>query len=635
MFRRVAAILATIFVSIHFIFGSSTGTSHILDDSVLSCSGNLGENIFVNGDFGSGTANIPSANPQIAPGYNYTTAPPPNDGYYTITNSTENWGNLWPSWMRTGDNSNDPNGYFMVVNASYDPGLFYSQEVRNLCTNTQYEFSIDVLNLIRRNVTNHILPDVDMLLNNQVVLQTGPIPQDETWKTYKVSFCTGPTDTVMTLSIRNNAPGGIGNDLGLDNISFRPCGPVAEITPTDTSYVCLTPDADPVVLNASVTDPAFQAFQWQWSQDGGQTWDNLPSTDASVTITSFAAGAYLYRYLLATSPDNITNSKCRIISEVKTLIAVPIYYDINDTICEGTTYQVGTSVYTRSGVYEDSLISSIGCDSIVTTTLTVVDNPPTSPLVDVIPPSCFGDGDAEIITLDVPEARPPLIYSLDNGPSANSGLFTGLTSGNYLLTVTDRMGCTFSANIGINDPAEYVLNILPDSVISLSFGEGTALEAITNQNAASFIWTPDSGLTCGDCPNPFAIPFETTRYKVFSLNDQGCPASDSILIQVEKADFPVYIPTGFTPNDDGINDAFTIIAKSPGGIRSVQHFSVFNRWGKIVYRQESVSGGTSIVSWDGWGKGSPSPEGVYAFVLKLQLIDNSIQTYSGSITLIR
>ena len=104
------------------------------------CSGNLGENIFPDGDFGSGNSNVVSTDPQIAPGYTYQPHPPPNDGFYTITNYTGLW-NLFPGWLRIYDNSPEKFGYMMVVNASDDPGLFYENEITGLCENTLYEFS--------------------------------------------------------------------------------------------------------------------------------------------------------------------------------------------------------------------------------------------------------------------------------------------------------------------------------------------------------------------------------------------------------------------------------------------------------------------------------------------------------------
>ncbi|MBP9872806.1 MAG: hypothetical protein KBC60_02155, partial [Haliscomenobacter sp.] len=56
------------------------------------CTGNLGSNIFLRGNFGSGPSNVLLPDPKLAPGYIYQPSPPPNDGYYTITNNTSNWG---------------------------------------------------------------------------------------------------------------------------------------------------------------------------------------------------------------------------------------------------------------------------------------------------------------------------------------------------------------------------------------------------------------------------------------------------------------------------------------------------------------------------------------------------------------
>jgi hypothetical protein len=74
------------------------------------CNGNLGENLFPDGDFGRGTFNIPQNDPGIAPGFTYVRVGPPNDGEYTITNNTGFWSQIWAPWLLTTDNSSDPTG---------------------------------------------------------------------------------------------------------------------------------------------------------------------------------------------------------------------------------------------------------------------------------------------------------------------------------------------------------------------------------------------------------------------------------------------------------------------------------------------------------------------------------------------
>ena len=603
-------------------------------DSTQSCTGSLGANIFTDGDFGSGTANLITANPGIAPGYNYTLNPPPNDGQYVITNNTGQWGNLYGTWLKTRDNSNDPNGYFMVVNASYDPGLFYEKKVEGLCANTQYEFSVDILNLIQRNVTNHIKPDVDMLLDGQVVLSTGPIDQNEQWNHYSVSFCTSPGQTSMTLSIRNNAPGGVGNDLGLDNISFRPCGPDAFILPTDSSVVCLDDNQPPLVLTADISDPAFDAVQWQWSNDGGMSWQDLSGANQlNHTITDFPGGTYLYRYLLAVDPVNLNNSKCRLISEDKTVIASPTFYEFNDTICEGGSLMVGNSTYTQAGTYVDSLISSYGCDSIVTINLAVVSHPGTQPQLEITNPDCFGDANASIVTVAIPQGIAPFTYELNGGLSDPSGVFTGLTAGNYQLVVLDKYGCRFQSDIVIEDPPELYVTTTEDTI--LGFGEVLPISSFSNYSNVNYSWTPEEGLSCSNCPNPLASPANATTYIVEVTSDLGCSARDSLNIQIEKANFLVHTPSAFTPDGDGVNDRFTIIAQTPAAIQQIQQFAVFNRWGRKVYVESGAVNNQQLISWDGYSGSKPAPEGVYVFVLQLQLIDDRRLDFSGTITLLR
>ena len=120
-----------------------------LEIAAQTCTGNLGENIFEDGEFGAGRPNISLDFQNIAPGYNFTTDVPPNDVSFTITNNTTFWGSFAAeNWIDITDNSPDPDGYMMVVNASFEPSLFYDQTIEGLCENTLYEFSADLINLI-------------------------------------------------------------------------------------------------------------------------------------------------------------------------------------------------------------------------------------------------------------------------------------------------------------------------------------------------------------------------------------------------------------------------------------------------------------------------------------------------------
>ena len=323
------------------------------------CTGNLGDNIFISGDFGTGEINIPSKPADIISTYNYVGQGPPRDGSFTLTNNTGAWSGLYSAWLAIGDQSNDPNGYFMVINADFSPGIIYEQTIEGLCENTLYAFSADIINLVKRGTANHIEPNVSFLLNEVEQYTTGDIGQTEQWNTYGFTFTTNPGETTMKLSLRNNAPGGFGNDLAVDNVTFRPCGPIAEILPKDIANIC--EDGDPIAINATINGNQFGdgAFQWQQSFDEGLNWFDIDMANQNtIEHTERSAGFYYYRYLLSNTPENLSNAKCRVNSNTKIVQVVPKLFEIEQSICEGLSFEVGTSNYNQSGIYTCLLYTS-------------------------------------------------------------------------------------------------------------------------------------------------------------------------------------------------------------------------------------------------------------------------------------
>jgi hypothetical protein len=390
------------------------------------------------GDFGSGSSNVVFTDPHIAPGYNYTTNVPPFDGSYVITNNTGLWPNLFPTWLQIKDNSNDPNGYMMVVNANFSPGIFYEQTISGLCENTLYEFSADVINVIKTPTLNHILPNVSFLLDGVVKYNTGAIPQSERWNKVGFTFTSGPGQDSIKLSLQNNAPGGNGNDLALDNISFRACGPQALILPETIANIC--EDGNPIDLRATIIGKQYTkpALQWQRSPDGKNNWVNI-SGDTITKHTDLTSGLYYYRYLLASSPQNLANAKCRIVSNVKIVRVVPKFYNIADTICEGLIYKIGKSSHTKSGIYIDSLKSSLGCDSIVTLRLTVLPNLGLIADINISSITCAGGKDGTIKLRSISNGVAPYSIALNMIPLPGDSTFKTLSTGKYNLEITDHI----------------------------------------------------------------------------------------------------------------------------------------------------------------------------------------------------
>jgi gliding motility-associated-like protein len=280
------------------------------------CTGSLGDPA-VNITFGSGgNTNLGFAPPSA---YTYINSPCPNDGYYTVTTFTSAcFGNAWHT-VNADHTGNG--GAFMLVNASYTPGDFFVTTLTGLCPNTTYEFAAWLMNVlisptgIKPNITFSIETPSGTILNQ---FNTGGInaTSQPQWQQYGFFFTTTVGNPDIVLRMTNNAPGGIGNDIALDDITFRPCGPVVSSAIQGNSNnkvdVCLNDQVNYTFTgNAS---PGFMSpvFQWQVSNDSGAIWRDIPGTN-SLTYQRQAtvAGNYWYRLTVAENGTaGITN--CRI-----------------------------------------------------------------------------------------------------------------------------------------------------------------------------------------------------------------------------------------------------------------------------------------------------------------------------------
>lgn len=602
---------------------------HLSFSQATLCSGNLGENIFTSGDFGSGTANIVPADPGLAPGFTYTLQPPPDDGEYILTNDMKIWSSSFPDWIRIGDNSTDPNGYMMVVNASVTPGIFYEQVINNICDNTLYQFSADVINIIEKAAGGHILPNVSFLIDDVVIYSTGQIAQDEKWHSFGFTFTTGTGQNTLKLTLRNNAPGGFGNDLALDNISFRTCGPTSSISISPEGKICensLFP-----FLTAHI-DADTGSIQWQLSLNGGINWTDISgATDYTYQVTQQSAGEYYFRYLYSTSLSNLTNPKCRIISNIEMVEVVPVEFLIQKTLCEGLTFNLGGIEYGQTGIYQDHLIASNGCDSIVTLDLVIVPDPPIVADFTFSPPSCEGADDGSISVLSVSGTRPPFDFRINDSiipPPASS---VTLPAGTYTAWILDQNGCFDKQEIIVPDGPPLKIHTIHDTTIVL--GHSILLETTSNLPVWMSMWDPTDGLACSNCISTMATPFQDVTYVITAETETGCVDTDSVTIRVDR-DPVIYIPNIFSPNDDQVNDFFEV-SSDPFNVTSIDLAIIFDRWGGIMSENANLSNEGHLRLWDGLTPAGLVNPGVYVYMIKFTMADGTHTVSKGDVTVIK
>lgn len=346
------------------------------------CTGVLGSNLMPQGDFGAGSDSILTIDPGFSPTYGYSFFGPPDLGNYTITNNTAGWAGSADIWLNIGDNSNDPEGYMMVIDADLNPGIFYEQVVE-VCPNTTYDFSADIINMIEPAAPPLLQPNVDFLVDGVSELSTGDIPQDGNWQNFGLTFTTSPNQTSVTISLRNNASGDAGNDLAIDNITLRPCAANISISESNPINHC---PGDTVTLSVTL-EPRVgnEFFQWQVSTDGGQTWVNfaVPTADTFLIAEDIPNNAQ-FQIITASSLDNLLNFAC---------IA---------------TGGLAILAYNPS---EDCLTSVTALGSLCTGSLGQ----------NVIPNGDFGSGAENILPND-PGFAPGYIYELN--PPPNDGAYT-------------------------------------------------------------------------------------------------------------------------------------------------------------------------------------------------------------------
>ncbi|PHI18439.1 hypothetical protein CEQ90_17980 [Lewinellaceae bacterium SD302] len=246
---------------------------------------------------------------------------------------------------------------------------------------------------------------------------------------------------------------------------------------------------------------------------------------------------------------------------------------------------------------------------------------------------CFGE-DNGLIELNATGGTPVYQYRLDNGAYQTNGVFIGLEPGRHTAFVRDDNGCvTQLPEIEIIEPDPLELELGDDLVIVW----GDSIQLIPDIQGgsgviASYQWVAfDSTIiNCFDCAVVYAKPQEQTTIRLRVTDDFGCTEEDFLTIFINK-DFPVEVPTGFTPNGDGANDRL-IVHGIPG--TEILSFQVFNRWGGLVYEKENFPVNDSDFGWDGIFKDELA-SGTFVWQVIARLPDGTEKNYHGQSTLIR
>lgn len=221
---------------------------------------------------------------------------------------------------------------------------------------------------------------------------------------------------------------------------------------------------------------------------------------------------------------------------------------------------------------------------------------------------------------------PPLYLNIATGPGpVATPAFTTI----YALSVTDAIGCrslvTDSVTVKVSQP----LRVITYPFDTLAYpGEQVQLMAVSAAGI-SYQWSPAIRISNTQVPNPIITAGnigEDIQYKVVATTADGCKGEGYVTIRVSKGP-AIYVPTGFTPNADGLNDLFLPV---PVGIRSFTFFRIYNRWGQQVFSTSRLNEG-----WNGSIGGKEQPAGTYIWEIRAIADGGQVIFKKGIITLIR
>ncbi len=266
-------------------------------------------------------------------------------------------------------------------------------------------------------------------------------------KTVPLSLCTGQSITINGQTITNN-----GNYL--DTLSaITGCDTIVTYQVTFNSYI---------TANASFTICPGQSitFNGQQYSTAGSYFDTIPSLsscDTAYTITiniggfintsqqiqlcngsTFTVNGVAYSAPASVSDTLAGVNSCDTIITYN-LVSVPAFNSsANISICEGDSYFAGGNWQTASGTYVDTLISAGGCDSVVTTILTVEP----LPIAAITGDTLINSGETAILT-----ASGGNTYSWSSGEATAQIAVSPAQSTYYIVTVSNNANCADSAGI--------------------------------------------------------------------------------------------------------------------------------------------------------------------------------------------
>lgn len=219
-------------------------------------------------------------------------------------------------------------------------------------------------------------------------------------------------------------------------------------------------------------------------------------------------------------------------------------------------------------------------------------------------------------------------YSLDGGSFQEENFFGNLTAGTYTVTIQDSLNCRDTQEVIVESSTPLVI----ESIESLPATCGAANGSIRYELSGGTGQLIALVNTDTFQVSPSFEDLAQGEYTLTFMDESGCTMAAEI--SVSEAKCPIYIPNVFSPNDDGVNDFFQIVAET-SLTSTVNRYVIFDRWGGLLYEAKSFLLNTSDHWWDGTSNNQTVGIGTYLYWIEIEFEKGGKQVFQGEVSILR
>ncbi|MFQ3579350.1 MAG: gliding motility-associated C-terminal domain-containing protein, partial [Bacteroidales bacterium] len=230
--------------------------------------------------------------------------------------------------------------------------------------------------------------------------------------------------------------------------------------------------------------------------------------------------------------------------------------------------------------------------------------------------SCYGVADAEIM-INVEGGVMPYLFIVNGEQVHYSNIISHINAGNYVIEIRDSNGCPASTEVTIESSEEIRIDLISKTDADCTGNANGAAQIDVHGGAGNFFYNWTNGATTHSVNN-----LAPGVHTVTVTDLKGCTVTYDIIIETDFIGEEIIVNNVFTPNNDGLNDYFTITNIE---LYSENELVILNRWGNEVYTKTSYDN-----TWDG----SNLTEGTYFYILKVKMCNNE-EIFKGYITILR